>query len=763
MKFFSNILNLIGVLIIVSLSIMAIFISLFIKDLGDNHALKKPFLYLTSFENRFYDYRMKPLIKYNEENDNIVLVKIDDESLQAINSWPIPRDNWAKLLLNLKEYGAKVVAFDVLFPEPVMSCGETSPDDNFAEAVASFQEKEGNSVILSYTVQDVLHGYIDESLMEEPPFEIYTSLLTGNVSPHCKDLKEKKIEVHNWPIQKLLDAEAELGYLNMAEDSDGVFRHYTVFANIESKEMEGYIMAPSLGLKAFMSGTTQKNLNMVVNNQCEGNMDINDLTLTTSKFAETKIRWVGGQSKFKDISLYRVLNGENFEEEVEYYEGNDYIKEKRFYDLTKFFKDKIVFIGSTATGAHDLRNTPIDPKLPGVYAHMNMVNMLQKQYFFKSIDDSVTYSIYFLAIGMIILILTMILNKPILDALVLAGILSLTYYIDHKYFIPDGYELKLFYCYFSYIATYSWVTFLNFNKSNAEKKQIKGAFSRYVAPSIVDDMLDNPDKLKVGGEKRDITCMFSDVRDFTSISEALSPTDLAAALNRYMGEMTDIVFETNGTLDKYIGDAIVAFWGAPIDIGDHVNQAVDAAVKSLEALPAINEEFKAKGFPEFKIGLGLNSGECSVGNMGSDQIFAYTALGDNMNLGARLESLCKYYGAQILISEYTYDRLDHERFTCRLIDNVIVKGKTEPVGVYEVLYSYHPFMIDQQGLKKFKEAFQSFTEGKFEEALIKFKELVESHPDDKASNRMKDTCEHWIENPPKEGENFLVTTMKTKG
>lgn len=256
---------------------------------------------------------------------------------------------------------------------------------------------------------------------------------------------------------------------------------------------------------------------------------------------------------------------------------------------------------------------------------------------------------------------------------------------------------------------------------------------------------------------------FSDVRDFTSISEALSPTDLAAALNRYMGEMTDIVFETNGTLDKYIGDAIVAFWGAPIDIGDHVNQAVDAAVKSLEALPAINEEFKAKGFPEFKIGLGLNSGECSVGNMGSDQIFAYTALGDNMNLGARLESLCKYYGAQILISEYTYDRLDHERFTCRLIDNVIVKGKTEPVGVYEVLYSYHPFMIDQQGLKKFKEAFQSFTEGKFEEALIKFKELVESHPDDKASNRMKDTCEHWIENPPKEGENFLVTTMKTKG
>src|SRR5690606_31929167 len=156
-----------------------------------------------------------------------------------------------------------------------------------------------------------------------------------------------------------------------------------------------------------------------------------------------------------------------------------------------------------------------------------------------------------------------------------------------------------------FVLTYSWLTFLNFNQASAEKKQIKGAFSRYVAPSIVNDMLSNPDKLKVGGEKRDITCMFSDVRDFTSISEKLTATELATALNRYMGAMTDIVFETKGTLDKYIGDAIVAFWGAPLDIGDHVNYAVEGAVKMLEALPAINEEFKAKNLPEFKIGLGL--------------------------------------------------------------------------------------------------------------------------------------------------------------
>ncbi|MEX0799213.1 MAG: adenylate/guanylate cyclase domain-containing protein, partial [Bacteriovoracaceae bacterium] len=309
---------------------------------------------------------------------------------------------------------------------------------------------------------------------------------------------------------------------------------------------------------------------------------------------------------------------------------------------------------------------------------------------------------------------------------------------------------------------YSWVTFLNFNQASAEKKQIKGAFSRYVAPAIVNDMLEHPDKLKVGGEKRNITCLFSDVRDFTSISEQLSPSDLGWALNRYMGKMTDIVFETNGTLDKYIGDAIVAFWGAPLDIGDHVNKALEGAVGMLEALPAINEEFKQKGLPEFKIGLGLNSGDCSVGNMGSDQIFAYTALGDAMNLGARLESLCKHYGAQILVSEHTFEKMDQSKFTARLIDKVKVKGKTEPVGVYEVLYSYHPMSLEPEALIQFKKAYELFIVKDFARAKEMFESVLEKIPEDKSSLRMKEVCQLYIENPPAVDEDHTITTMTTK-
>lgn len=734
MKFLGRFAKAIGVALIALFCATSILLSIVARDITIPEA-QELFSYASSMENKFYDFRMKKVMQLDpsKKNKEAVLIKVDDESLQKINSWPIPRDNWAKMLRNLNSFGAKIVAFDVFFPEPSRACSTESPDDDFATAIEEFQSTEGQRVIMAYTTQS-------EKLTEvfpEVPEDLFNFILDSQQSGES-GLESRYVEKNTYPIKKLLAPMPDLAYINMLEDSDGVFRHYQVVANVDS------LYLPSLALKAYeaLHGLPTK---LEINNQGTATLNVGTDKVYVNNRGESKVRWFGNEYMFDTISLHEVIFGDPNDEK-----------------LKDFFNGKIAFVGSTATGAHDFRNSPIDAKMPGVLAHMNFLHMLSHKYFYAPLDESVLISLYLLGAGLSILLIIMYFNIATLDILSMIAVCAAILYIDYQFYLPDGYELKLFFTLLALVMSYSWITFLNFNQASAEKKQIKGAFSRYVAPAIVNDMLEHPDKLKVGGEKRDITCLFSDVRDFTSISEQLSPADLAWALNRYMGKMTDIVFETNGTLDKYIGDAIVAFWGAPLDIGDHVTQAVDAAVRMLEALPAVNAELAANGLPEFKIGLGLNSGECSVGNMGSDQIFAYTALGDNMNLGARLESLCKHYGAQILISEFTYERMDKERFTTRVIDKVRVKGKTEPVAVYEVLYSYHPLMLDQDSLKLFKSAYQNFLDADFTTAISDFEAVLQKHPEDKSAKRLLENCRHWIETPPAPGVDHTITTMTTK-
>lgn len=749
MQHLSKFAQAIGVTLIIFSSLAAITISVVGREFKDN---KYDFFInaSTSLESIFYDYRIKvyqqeqdkklvEVEKLNEEakSKNIVLVKIDDDSLARIGTYPVPRDNWALLNDRLKGYGAKVVAYDVFFPEKSKSCTyEESPDSILAKSIENFMADGEGHVIVPYTTSPY-----KEDATDEFPEDLWNFLMDSQSESDKFQLSHSYVNRHNYPIDDVAHTGVDLAYIMMEEDRDGVFRHYPTVKNL----MEGMYF-PSISLRSYQVFTGNK-VEVNVNIHHNGVLNINDEeNLYINHYGETKIRWYGvDEKRFPTKSLQEVIYGDPEDPE-----------------LKKFFDKKIVFVGSTALGAHDFRNTPLDPKTPGVYAHMNMLYMFLNGFYYKDLYESMKLTLYILGISILILLIVMYFGNPILDILVLASLIVGIYYIDFIYFLPEGYELRLFFTFMALIFSYSWITGINFSQSNKDKKKIKGAFSRYVAPSIVNDMLDHPDKLKVGGERRDITCMFSDVRDFTSISEMLTANQLAEALNRYMGEMTDIVFATNGTLDKYIGDAIVAFWGAPLDIGDHVTQAVDAGVKMLEALPAINEEFKAKDLPEFKIGLGLNSGECNVGNMGSDQIFAYTALGDTMNLGARLESSCKFYGAQILISEYTYDRMDQSKFTTRLIDFVQVKGKTEPVKVYEVLYDGHALMTDKESLEIFKAAYQDFVDRKFQEAIDKLIQVLNKHPEDKSSLRIKESCEEYIKNPPAQDVDHTITVRTDK-
>jgi adenylate cyclase len=720
----------IGIVFIISICTLGTIYSIDERDINIIE-IKQPLAAIAALlEDRFFDMRMKLTLGDSKKFEKrIILAAIDDESLSKIGRWPWNRNIVANVVDKLNSFGAKIISFDIFFSEPEKVCNAKSPDEDLAKSFERFQSKPGNKIILPYSVfakAAIDNSVIDtEKYFKEAP-EILLNFMMTTKSDDGSQFIPSIVERKVFPLDILIKQNTALSHIESYADNDGVFRHYPLVDNIDE------INYPSLALQTYQYYTDDKTtLRVNANNKyletAHGHLDLNDM-------GETKVRWMGDRSSFPVVNMFTILNTPD----------ND-------PKMKKIFEGNIVYIGSTAYGAHDLRNTPIDAMLPGVYYHMNATHMLLDGFYFKANETSVKYTWLILAISSFIILSIMFLGNAILDFLAVNLIVISLYYIDTYYLIPKGYNLKIFFCILSVILCYSWSTFLHFYESNKEKKKIKGTFSRYLAPSIVNDLLKNPEKLKLGGEKKNITVFFSDVRDFTSISEKLTPEQLTTCLNIYMTMMTDTLFEHKGTLDKYIGDAMVAYWGAPVELENHAYWAVKGALQMIERLPAINEVFKKEGYPLFKHGIGLNTGECSVGNMGSNQIFSYTALGDSMNLGARLESLCKFYGVQLNISEYTKNAIpDHlkNEFKFRTLDKVRVKGKENSVTIYEVLHSTHDLYSDDEALKNYELAFESYLKQDFSNSIESLKSLSNKYPEDKTFTRMLHICEDFKETPP---------------
>ncbi len=686
------------------------------------------------FEDRFYDVRTVKQLKPNWQDPNITIVEIDDKTLSKIGTWPIPRKNHARLIRRLQHFGAKVVALDVLYPE---NSQDLAQDQDFATSISEYKAS-GGEVVLSYTLTELDPEHASTDALEATPDFVY--MQSGNAQLNTPT-KPFWINRHTFPIDSLVKTEALMGHIGNLEDFDGVFRHYRIIANyIDQSKATVYVS--SLGLAASEAFSKQRS-KIFTSKSGQATLNFQGKEIRIDKKGEIKVRYSAGRDNYPRISYYDLMTAKDNDPE-----------------MLKHLKGRLIMVGSSAEGAHDLRSTPLDPKMPGMYVHTNVAHMLLHGFIYQSAEENFRVSILLMVTGFLLIVIVQRWGNALMDIFALISACAAALALDWYIFLPDGYELRLFYCLICFFGTYSLSTFLNFYRSAKEKKQIKGTFARYVSPAIVNEMLDHPDKLKVGGEKRDITCLFSDVRDFTSISEKLSATELSGMLNQYMGTMTDIVFDTKGTLDKYIGDAIVAFWGAPLDLPDHPTCAVEGAVKMMEALPAVNADFKARGLPEFKVGIGLNSGECAVGNMGSNKIFSYTALGDNMNLGARLEGLCKYYGAHILISENTFVRLPEGKFSCRPLDKVKVKGKTHPVKIFEVIHRAHPLAADREAFDLYNSAYASFSQRDFAKAKTFLEGILLAHPEDKPTGRLLKLCEKWQQEAVP--EDFDVTTMTEK-
>ena len=294
-----------------------------------------------------------------------------------------------------------------------------------------------------------------------------------------------------------------------------------------------------------------------------------------------------------------------------------------------------------------------------------------------------------------------------------------------------------------------------------EKQFVEGTFGKYVSSQVVKELLKHPELLKLGGQKKNLTIFFSDIRSFTTLSEGMDPQDLVNFLNEYLTEMTNIAFENDGVVDKYIGDAMMAFWGAPIEDPEHPMKACRAALQMLDKLEELKLKWKEEGKPQINIGIGLNTADVTIGNMGSEARFDYTVMGDGVNLASRLEGINKQYKTHVIISQFTYERVK-DKFITRMIDKVAVKGKKEPVVIYELISEKKELPeTKQKVLKLFEKGLQLYFAADFKEAKRYFAAALKLDPNDGPSSVFLERCETLEQNPPPPDWDG-VFVMKTK-
>ncbi|WP_412471072.1 CHASE2 domain-containing protein [Halobacteriovorax sp. RT-2-4] len=710
-----NIIKYTGLFFIILFSCVSVFFSLYSRtyDIGFRNLTS----YASFFENRFYDFRMMQTMDQNTPNPKLILADIDDDSIKRLGSWPITRSHWGTMVRKLRGYGAKVIAFDVFFSEASQTCNDVNPDDELISAIEYFHEIPNNRVIMPYNLE--VYGTDHYPTLPEDLYLFALNTKAGGVN---YDMEPTIISNSVYPLQGIIDAEASLGFIEASADNDGVIRHYKALA-FPYRE----IHVPSYGLSSYMHwiGEFDENEEGENKNVFKTELDLSTqggVPILKTKMGdvelnlrgETKVRWIGGADAYTRIPIYQIIE-----------------KDPNDPELKKLFEGSLVFVGATAYGAHDLRNTPIDSMLPGVLFHMNFVQMLIDGHFFKKFIDSAKLSWALLVISVLLLLLVQFKENPIFDLFTLVVLISGLYYSDTFYFIPQGYETKLFWCFFALVLCYSWNTIVNFYMANQDKAFLKNAFGSYISPELIDEMYEAGSAPTLGGTSGIRTAYFTDIQGFSSFSEKLSATQLVELLNEYLTAMTDILLEEKGTLDKYEGDAIIAFFGAPMELPDHAKRACMVAHRMQEALLKLRKKWVSEGdkWPkivhDMRMRIGINSGDIVTGNMGSASRMNYTMMGDSVNLAARLEESAKQYGIFTQVAKETVE-LAGDEFLWRELDTIRVVGKSIPVTSYDLLglKATAPDYLKELA-DKFSKAILLYKAQKWDEAIELFKHTLE--------------------------------------
>lgn len=599
-----------------------------------------------------------------------------------------------------------------------------------------------------------VHGYCDSWLTANDPFS-HDGTPTEIVKIKAHPIPQYKQWLINIPeIQK--PANYTAGF-NTVFDSSGLIRHYHLFNRIGFKIGSSYI--PSIAMQMYLL-SEQKQADILISEKPNQNekyikffnlkniLDDKDLgsKLDADEFARIRLNYLGGKNSFYYVSAKDILyeNKPDISVAIKNKNGRT---ERQIVNKNDFFKNRSVVVGATAIGIGDIRNTPVQIAMPGPETHLNAyANLLDKNFIVDFENAQMIIPLLTLIIGLITALIWSIVS-PLWAPFLYVSFLVIFYFIDFELFIHKKIMTTTWPIYFVTSFTFIVIILYKYFTEERSRQKIKQTFSKYVSPAIVNEILKSEKNLALGGKKQRLTVMFSDLRGFTTLSEKLEPDVLSQFLNTYFTKMTEEVFKANGTLDKFIGDAVMAFFGAPISFKNNAENACRCALNSLKRLDELNIDFKQKGFPILDMGIGLNTGNMSVGNMGSDTLQSYTVLGDAVNLASRLESLNKDYGCHIIVGEETFKETQN-LFVFRELDLVRVKGKKTAAPIYELVSDLTEVEKSKAWLEKYLQARTYFKNKNFTEALGIYMRCIELNPQDKTSALFIERCLSLIQNPP---------------
>lgn len=534
------------------------------------------------------------------------------------------------------------------------------------------------------------------------------------------------------PVQK--DASA-FGFFNTIPDADGVIRQAALAIQARGR----YFPALDAMLVAGYLGIKPERIVPVLTNDSAGGGELDGVDFDGKVYVPTdfrglmKINYYGGDGTFANYSIVDIVEGRT---------------------PPGALKGKVVLVGATAQGTFDQRVTPFNKITAGVETHANAVEtILSKRFLVRDVTVQALEVLFLVGLALLLaFIFARIRVGLALPAVALSA--AALWGLDTALF-RAGYDVFAALPLLELGSMFVLSTVYRYATEERDKRQLRKAFELYLNPDVMDEMLEQPENLQLGGKELELSVMFSDIRGFTTISEKLSPQALVRLLNEYLSPMTDIVFRKRGTLDKYIGDAVMAFFGAPVQTPLHAANCCDAALEMMETLARLREKWRIEDphIPDVDIGIGINSGPMVVGNMGSQQRFNYTVMGDNVNLASRLEGLNKVYGTHVLVSEQTLASArkglgDERAYTVRELDAVRVKGKKEPVRVFELRSRGKPSAEELPLLDGYAEGLRLYRAQRFAEARLQFESLAERFPEDGPAQLFIGRCDRMLAAPP---------------